>query len=129
MAVMKCLLAMLILSVTVSCGNNSTERENQSLFFEKIAITGKGSDEMNAFCKDFSLTTRQAETFFEKSKQIDIKTFHDQYDYLPCYVTGTAVLEGNQCGWEIRAGGTAEIDCNGDSYILACSQCENLLRD
>ena len=75
------------------------------------------------------MNEKQANTFFKKSKIIDAKTMHDEYDYLPCYVYGTLSYRNESCHWEIRAGGTGLIQCPDQEYIIACDKCDELLKD
>jgi hypothetical protein len=100
------------------------------MHFTDVRVTSKGSDETNAFCQGFSLSDIQAKSFFTKSHVIDIKILHDEYDYLPCYVRGTAKVDGKSCSWEIRAGGTAEVKCGKkNNYMFACDDCDEMLQD
>ena len=93
-----------------------------------VQVLETGSDEPTAFCKDFELTDSDAMLFFKKSHSISITQLHDDYEYLPCYVRGTATLDGSICKWEIRAGATAEIHCNNQHAIFACDECDALFQ-
>lgn len=89
-----------------------------------------GGDEDMALCRDFQLTENQSVQFLNQSSAISAREIHDHYNYLPCYVKGTVINEGQECDFTIRAGGTAELVCDGgESYILACDDCEGLLTD
>lgn len=93
-----------------------------------IAILKTGVDTEKAFCKDFSLTREQVREFFNKSRVIDINEFHDNYEYLPCYVKGSLTRSGVKCTFTIRAGGTVELLCGKDEgLLLVCDKCDHLL--
>lgn len=123
------ILLLTVLIFTVSCNDSSIVGNTGQLPFHKVMVTDRGTDEPEAFCKDFSLTDQQAGTFFSQSHVITEKVLHDKYEYFPCYVKGTATLTGKSCHWEIRAGGTAEIGCDDIKYIMACDICDDILRD
>ncbi|MCW8125908.1 hypothetical protein [Microbulbifer halophilus] len=87
-------------------------------------ITGRGvDDDSGAFCSDFSLTTEEAQHYFDKTRKVSVKELHDRYDFLPCYVKGKATRGGQICEWEIRAGGTGRFTCGEDAGLTACVDC------
>lgn len=59
--------------------------------------------------------------------EADVKTpreIHDEFEYLPCYIRGTALVGGQTVTWEIRAGGTAEIVYpDGRRIERGCATC------
>ncbi|PCK08640.1 MAG: hypothetical protein COA42_08175 [Alteromonadaceae bacterium] len=91
------------------------------------------SEHKSSFCSGFTLTTTQAEAFFNRGREIDGITLHEKFDWLPCYVDGrisNPELNMNHCPFSIQAGGTASIRCDGGkAFIWACDQCEDLLAD
>ena len=126
----KCGLLVIFLMTTVALfACEVSEKSNKLSGFTNIVVQGNKSEEEDAFCKNFSLNEQQAHMFFKKSKIIDAKTMHDNYDYLPCYVYGTLGYNNETCNWEIRAGGTGLIQCPGQDYIIACDSCDELLKD
>ena len=93
-----------------------------------VHISAIGSDSPGEFCSDFSLTDNQAFEFLGKSREVTIEEFHNDYDYLPCYVKGVTTWHSSKCEFEIRAGGTVELSCeNGEGYLLVCDACDYLL--
>lgn len=89
-----------------------------------------GSDEDMALCRDFQLTEEQSVQFLNQSSVVTAREVHDHYNYLPCYVKGIVINDEQECDFTIRAGGTAELMCDGgESYILACDDCEGRLTD
>lgn len=127
MALIKYFVILLLVYPGIAC---SKDPEKMTLpAFTDIKVISAGSDESNAFCQNFRLTEEQANIFFKKSRVIDITLLHDAYDFLPCYVRGTSRLKSTHCTWEIRAGSTAEVQCNTNNYILACDTCDDLFKD
>jgi len=93
-----------------------------------INILNTGSDTVNSFCSDFSLTNLQALEFIEKSREVEINEFHNNYEYLPCYVKGTLIKGNKKCSFTMRAGGTVELSCDDESgYLYVCDSCNKLL--
>jgi len=87
-------------------------------------IITTGNDGVSGdFCADFSLTKDEAQHFFNNAKQASTKEIHDNYSYLPCFVTGEAHLNDKKCKWKIRAGGTSSITCEDLSFTMACEDC------
>ena len=119
-----CLVAVAVL---VAC--QPSNRTNIPSEYTDVVVQGSKTEEENAFCKDFSLDAQQVQAFLDKSKFIDAKAMHDKYDHLPCYVYGTLRYKNNNCSWEIRAGGTGLIQCPQQEYIIACDECDDLLKD
>ena len=117
------------------CGSLSqkpiVEGDTESKFTVLSALSR--SDSAESFCFDFNLTLPQAEDFFSRGEEINASIMHDQYDWLACYVEGrlnNMALSANNCTYVIQAGGTATIECDADqTYIWACNNCEDLLRD
>lgn len=106
---------------------------SSKVHFHDAAVTSIGSDQPTPLCVDFSLSDEQALQFLRSSEAITAQQMHDNYNYLPCYVRGRVVrAEGSKqsCDFTIRAGGTAELNCeDGQGYIYACETCEELLTD
>lgn len=96
--------------------------------FANAHVSAIGSDSPNEFCSDFRLSDEQVLEFLGRSREVTIEEFHNEYDYLPCYVRGTATRNRSKCGFEIRAGGTVELSCeNGEGYMMVCDTCDHLL--
>ena len=98
----------------------------------KILVThvyGAGSEDgVDRFCSDFILTQVEAQKFFDDSKEVSIQVIHNEYDFLPCFITGSGLRKNEQCKWEIRAGGTGEIQCNNQSFLFGCQNCLPILK-
>jgi len=117
-----------------SCGTlcvKKTPDSTSQTGFEVLSTQSRG-EQADRFCGGFTLTTSQAETFFNRGKEIDTITMHNEYDWLNCYVEGrlsNKALGFNNCSYSIQAGGTAEIQCGSDkAHICGCNDCDDLLR-
>lgn len=87
-------------------------------------LTGAGADEKDAFCADFALTVAQVQRYFARAEVIDSAALHDKFDYLPCWVRGSAIDGDTAVMWEIRAGGTASTRTpDGHTVLYGCRKC------
>src|SRR5690349_3102989 len=68
----------------------------------EIKVTERGADPGGEFCSDFGLDEAQARDFFKRAVTIDAGKLHE-LDTLPCYVRGTAQLQGKPATWLVRA--------------------------
>ena len=87
----------------------------------KVAITGSGGERPNdPECRGFNMPLKEAKRFLSRAKIITPYELHDSYDWLPCYVTGTAEFRGLPATWLIRLGGTGSITILGEfTYSIA----------
>ncbi len=112
------------------CVKKAPESSSQLAF--EVLSTQSRSEKSGRFCAEFTLTKAQAETFFNRGKEINTITMHNEYDWLNCYVEGrlsNKALGYIDCRYSIQAGGTAAIQCSSDkAYIWACDNCDDLLR-
>lgn len=93
-----------------------------------IHVLNIASDSADAFCTDFSLTNSEAYNFIVKSREVDVDEFHNNYEYLPCYVKGTLNRGNTICDFTIRAGGTVELTCSNETgFLYVCDSCNHLL--
>jgi len=93
-----------------------------------VNVIKKGTDSAGAFCSDFSLTNTQVFKLLKSSREVEINEFHNNYEYLPCFVKGNLNMEAKRCEFTIRAGGTVELTCNdGTGYLYVCDSCDHLL--
>lgn len=85
------------------------------------------SDDINS-CKpsDVPLGHHEAREFFRMAHPITKAELHDHYAAVPCYVVGPVRYRGRSCTFEIRAGATATITCDQDSFEFACDTCAPL---
>jgi hypothetical protein len=89
-----------------------------------VAIVASGSDEADAFCSDFTLTPVEAMRALRAAKRVTKPAYLDAYDWLPCYVRGTAVIAGAGIQWELRAGGNGTLSyADGSTVFVGCEVC------
>jgi hypothetical protein len=89
-----------------------------------VHVLEVGADEANAFCADFLLSNRQATLALKQSRRITTEQYLEQFDFLPCYVQGTARLGDAPVTWELRAGGNGTITrADGEVIYLGCESC------
>lgn len=92
--------------------------------FTSIKILEQGFESGGEFCKDFNLEAAKVKAFFEKAEVKTPREIHDEFEYLPCYVQGSALSDQQTVRWEIRAGGTAKIIyVDGRHIELGCLNC------
>ena len=90
-----------------------------------VHVQRVGADEPNAFCADFLLSNRQAAAALQQAARITREQYLQQFEFLPCYVRGTAELGGDPVAWEMRAGGNGTImNADGKVIYLGCAECE-----
>ena len=103
----------------VAC--NSSQNKNA---FTDIQIVESGFQSGGEFCKDFSMQEKEIEQFFIEAEVKTPREIHDDFEYLPCYIRGIALDDGQIVNWEIRAGGTAEINYpDGRRIERGCATC------
>jgi hypothetical protein len=79
---------------------------------QHVTITERGTDrnEPSAYmCQGFDLSQAEATRFLQRALIVTRYELHDRYNFLPCFVRGTAEFDGKPASWEIRAGGTGTI--------------------
>ena len=86
-----------------------------------------GSDDMGS-CKpaDVDLNNDEAKNFFLRARNVEYKIIHDHYNFAPCYIEGTLIMEGKVCEWQIRAGATGHIQCGNKTEHYVCDSCGDL---
>lgn len=90
----------------------------------KVKITGTGSYQETETCSHFRLKVSDVEKFFRRAKPITQREFHDEYMWLPCYVTGTIRSKNKVYEWKIAEGATAVVlTPNGEEVMLGCKPC------
>lgn len=84
------------------------------------------SEPKSCTTSDVDLNPAQVAAFFKRSKVIGYKTLIDNYPIAPCYIMGTLKYKGKLCDWEILAGATGSISCDGQEWYFACDACKDL---
>lgn len=118
-------LSFFILLTLMGCSASTPSKP--SIVVDNIHIQDVGSDPGGEICEGFSLDASQVKHFFSQAQNITFKQLHDEFDYLPCFVKGTLIQQGQSCSFSIRAGATAELSCSdGTQSFYACTACDNL---
>jgi hypothetical protein len=79
---------------------------------QHVTITERGTDRNEpsaSICQRFDLSQAEATRFLQRALIVTRYELHDSYNFLPCFVRGTAEFNGRPASWEIRAGGTGTI--------------------
>jgi hypothetical protein len=93
-----------------------------------VHVLEVGADEAGAFCADFLLSNREAARALKQSRRITQEQYLQEFDFLPCYVRGTALLAGDVVRWELRAGGNGTIAMpDGRVIPIGCPRCAQSL--
>lgn len=120
-----CLVAVAFMGVT-GCGEQVAYPD--SIHLANFQTLSSGQDEGGEFCRDFNLTSEQAEWFFSRAKLMDARQLYERFDHLPCWVRGAARSNRGTWQWEIRAGGTARVvSPEGKAELLGCDECDAVL--
>lgn len=89
-----------------------------------VRVLKVAADEAGAFCAGFLLSNRAAALSLRQSNRITQEQYLHQFDFLPCYVQGTAHLGSAPVQWEMRAGGNGTItEADGELIYLGCNAC------
>ena len=89
-----------------------------------VQVVKVADDEAGAFCAGFLLSNRAAALSLQQSNRITQEQYLQQFDFLPCYVQGTARLGSDRVQWEMRAGGNGTITkADGEVVYLGCDDC------
>lgn len=110
----------LALGAMLACASPAAALEGLS----DVHVRKVGADEAGAFCADFLLSNRAAALSLEQSARVTQEQYLQQFDFLPCYVQGTARLDDAPVTWEMRAGGNGTITtADGEVLYLGCESC------
>jgi len=60
-------------------------------------------------CSGFALTEAEANQYFANAKTTTAAERHYEYSWAPCYVRGTAIINGSAVQWEVEAGGLGRL--------------------
>ena len=107
-----CLLALFI----SSCSANSE--------FDSVELVGNGYEAGSEWCSDFELTQDKVHSFLDNAEELTASQYHNEYDHIGCFVTGTVNYKASSCQFKVWAGATAELECGEKEYLLGCKECE-----
>ena len=91
---------------------------------DHVNVLTAGTDQAHSFCADFRLTEAQATSALHEARTITKGNYLDRFDWLPCFVRGTARASGKTVEWEFRAGGNGTLTyADGHRVFLGCDGC------
>lgn len=77
---------------------------------------------MVSACSGFLLTEKQIRDFFQYASYIKEPTPSPYYQKLPCYSSGTAIINKQTYQWVIHAGGIGEFYNDKDRFVKVCGK-------
>src|SRR5690625_6677711 len=69
-----------------SCSLMALQEPEVSISDVKVIAIASGDEA--EFCRGFTLTRAQVESYFERAEEVSFSDLHDEFDYLPCAVKG-----------------------------------------
>ena len=75
---------------------------------------------------DVDLSNTEVKDYFLRAREVEHKVVQDHYNFAPCHIEGTLKQNSTACEWEIRAGATGHIKCNGVTKYFVCDTCDDL---
>lgn len=118
--------------INISALLTSCASENDSLPGNNVAIThiqvqidgatSKSRPNMAVICKGFLLSQNQVRNFFLYSSHAREIHSYDNYNILPCYAKGTALIDKKPYTWIIRSGGVGEFFNTKHHMVKICGQ-------
>mgnify|MGYP001356936187 CR=1 FL=1 len=110
-----------------SCSLMALQEPEVSISDVKVIAIASGDEA--EFCRGFTLTRAQVESYFERAEEVSFSDLHDEFDYLPCAVKGAMRRADSQCEFVIRAGATAEVSCESNQqFFYGCRSCDDLFQ-
>lgn len=88
----------------------------------KSLSTKTPAENITTVCKGFLLSKSQVRDFFVHAAYIKDTDKSNNYDILPCYSSGTALINDEEYKWTIRAGGVGEFYSEKNKFIKICGK-------
>lgn len=109
------------------CGSPAPVQNAQGLAITRIKVEQRGKNEDNrpnmmGICKGFLLTENQVREFFDSSSFLREAEPSARYNILPCYSSGSALINDKPYQWVIRAGGVGEFYNDSDRFVKICGK-------
>lgn len=117
----------IIVSLLSGCASKAAIVAEDGLTISEITIkvngaTSKSRPHMSNICKGFILTKRQVQDFFVYSEHIKDRSSDNSDDILPCYASGSAVINNKPYNWVIRSGGIGDFSDKSDHFTKVCGK-------
>ena len=77
---------------------------------------------MTDVCKGFLLSKREVQDFFVDAMHVKDARSDGSYDILPCYASGTAMINNEVYKWTIRSGGIGEFENHNEKFLKVCGK-------
>ena len=77
---------------------------------------------MADICKGFLLSKKQVGVFFTRAIYVDGSKYDNSYNILPCYASGTAIVNNKAFHWIIRSGGVGEFNGKTSRFLKICGK-------
>lgn len=118
---------LLVVNLLSSCASEKATLANDGYTISNIDVlingaTSKARPNMADICKGFILSRQQVQDFFVYARHVK-DTRSDQSDtILPCYVSGTAIINKYPYHWIIRSGGIGEFYDKNKRFLKICGK-------
>lgn len=127
---LKCSLAgyfLSILLVTCGCASEQPVISNDGFSISRIKIKTNGAastsrPDMADVCKGFLLSRQQVLNFFINANHVKDNSTGNNDVILPCYVSGSAIINNEPYKWTIRSGGIGEFSSKTKKIIKVCGK-------
>lgn len=73
-------------------------------------------------CKGFLLTKQQVREFFAIANSVKDNSTGNEYNILPCFVSGSATINKDNYKWTIRSGGIGKFSGKNNIIIKVCGK-------
>ena len=116
-----------------ACSSGTVVRLNDNTKISNITINLNGAaietrPDMIETCKGFILSRSQIIDYYAHSTLVDDKTTYSKHNILPCYVSGSAIINEIRYKWKIYAGGIGEFTSDTKRFLKICGKdcCQNI---
>lgn len=124
---------MLIVGLTSACSSEKVVVADDGNTITAIKFTHNGAainsrPNMSDICKGFLLSKKQVEEFFTRALYVKQSSADNSYNILPCYASGTALINDQPFNWTIKSGGIGEFTDKKTHFAKICGKgcCEKI---
>lgn len=109
------------------CSTHVVSISDDGFTISDIQVMAAGGNEpehayTTGICKGFLLSEQQVRAFFVHANYVKDTAPENRYDILPCYSSGTAIINDAPYDWVIRAGGIGEFSNNSHRFVKICGK-------
>jgi hypothetical protein len=118
--------AFLMIQLT-ACAHEDLVVSNDGLAISNVQIKLNGATissrpNMIDVCKGFILTRQQVQDYFVFATLAKLNTDDSSFNILPCFVSGSALINNTPYKWTIHAGGIAEFETKTGKFMKICGK-------